>query len=46
MRFYVSGFRLIPDLIEFWKSGEHRLHERICYITTERGEWDHYYLYP
>lgn len=41
-----SGYRLIPDLFEFWKSGEHRLHERICYKKNEKGQWFHFYLYP
>lgn len=30
---YWSGYRIAPDLIEFWQGGEykHRIHERICY---------------
>ncbi|MGH7741639.1 MAG: pyridoxamine 5'-phosphate oxidase [Candidatus Eiseniibacteriota bacterium] len=26
-----GGFRLTPELIEFWQQGEHRLHDRIRY---------------
>jgi pyridoxamine 5'-phosphate oxidase len=40
-----SGFRLVPSLIEFWKRGEHRLHQRICFYKTKRG-WKMKYLYP
>lgn len=41
-----SGFRLIPNAIEFWKSGEFRLHQRIYYVKSENNDWDRYYLYP
>jgi pyridoxamine 5'-phosphate oxidase len=40
-----SGFRLVPDIIEFWKRREHRLHDRIRYQKTEEG-WSVQYLYP
>jgi len=33
-----GGFRLIPDLFEFWLDGQHRLHDRIVYTKVE-GEW-------
>jgi pyridoxamine 5'-phosphate oxidase len=31
--FYWSGYRVVPDLIEFWSGGDyrHRIHERTCY---------------
>lgn len=32
-----SGFRVIPDRIEFWRPGEARLHERTCYTRGEGG---------
>lgn len=40
-----SGFRLVPDSIEFWKRREHRLHDRTRYQKTEEG-WSVQYLYP
>jgi pyridoxamine 5'-phosphate oxidase len=39
------GYRLVPERIEFWKTGWHRLHERICYDKTSRG-WTRTLLYP
>jgi pyridoxamine 5'-phosphate oxidase len=40
-----SGFRLVPDRIEFWKGKPNRLHERHLY-TRERGGWKRETLYP
>lgn len=33
-----GGYRLIPAWLEFWQSGEYRLHDRICY-TLNDGKW-------
>ncbi len=33
-----SGYRVVPDRIEFWRALPHRLHERTCY-SLEDGEW-------
>ncbi len=40
-----SGYRLIPDRIEFWQTGWRRLHERICYCRSD-GDWIKTLLYP
>ena len=40
-----SGFRLIPDTIEFWSDRPHRLHERRLF-TRDGGEWREGLLYP
>ncbi|MGH7594767.1 MAG: pyridoxamine 5'-phosphate oxidase [bacterium] len=40
-----SGFRLIPERIEFWESRENRLHDRTVY-SHPNGEWRIEKLYP
>jgi pyridoxamine 5'-phosphate oxidase len=40
-----GGFRLDPDLIEFWHGSPTRLHRRLLYIKGERG-WSHQRLQP
>jgi len=40
-----SGFRVIPERIEFWESRENRLHDRVVYLK-ENGEWRTERLYP
>ena len=40
-----SGFRLIPDAIEFWSDRPHRLHERRLF-TRDGSEWREGLLYP
>jgi pyridoxamine 5'-phosphate oxidase len=39
------GYRVVPERIEFWKSGWHRLHERVCYDKTDEG-WTRFLLNP
>jgi pyridoxamine 5'-phosphate oxidase len=40
-----SGFRVIPERIEFWESRENRLHDRTVY-RREHGRWVREKLYP
>lgn len=40
-----GGFRLDPDLIEFWHGSPTRLHRRLLYIKGEDG-WEHRRLQP
>jgi pyridoxamine 5'-phosphate oxidase len=40
-----SGYRVVPDSIEFWREKASRLHERILYSKTEDG-WQSKRLYP
>ena len=40
-----SGWRLIPNEIEFWLDGENRIHERLKY-KYERNKWDKFLLSP
>ncbi len=40
-----GGFRLRPDVIEFWYAGDHRLHDRIVYTRTSDG-WSTQRLAP
>lgn len=42
-----SGFRLIPQEIEFWQDGEFRLHDRVRFSRTDLvGAWSRQRLYP
>ncbi len=40
-----TGFRILPDAIEFWTRGPHRLHERELFVRTRRG-WRRMLLQP
>ena len=40
-----SGWRLIPNEIEFWLDGEGRIHERLNYIRSN-DKWSKELLYP
>ena len=39
------GYRVRPDLIEFWYAGENRLHRRDCHAWHD-GRWQHRLLFP
>ncbi len=42
-----SGFRIIPETIEFWKDGANRLHDRVRFTRTlPDGPWGRQRLYP
>ena len=42
-----SGFRIIPTMIEFWKDGEFRLHDRVRFTRHNEGAaWESARLYP
>ena len=40
-----SGWRLLPEEIEFWLDGEGRIHERLNY-RKKNGRWEKELLYP
>lgn len=40
------GYRVIPDAIEFWSDGEHRLHQRRLFTRLSDGGWRDGLLYP
>jgi pyridoxamine 5'-phosphate oxidase len=40
-----SGFRVVPDRIEFWEDREHRLHHRRLFLPKGTG-WSESLLYP
>ncbi len=42
-----SGFRLIPETMEFWKDGANRLHDRVRFTRDlPNGTWSRQRLYP
>ena len=41
-----SGFRILPQTIEFWHNGAFRLHDRVVFSSKGDGGWDKTRLYP
>ena len=41
-----SGFRIVPQTIEFWHDRPFRLHDRLVFSLGEAGGWDKSRLYP
>ncbi|MFV3129610.1 pyridoxamine 5'-phosphate oxidase [Niveispirillum sp. KHB5.9] len=41
-----TGFRVVPDRVEFWQDREYRLHDRILFTREGEGEWAKGRLYP
>jgi pyridoxamine 5'-phosphate oxidase len=41
-----GGYRLVPERIELWHDGEHRLHDRFAYERTREGGWRRTRLAP
>jgi len=41
-----SGFRVIPEAMEFWKDGANRLHDRVRFVRDASGAWTRQRLYP
>lgn len=41
-----GGYRLIPDVVEFWESRPDRLHDRIEYQRQDDGSWTRRRLQP
>jgi pyridoxamine 5'-phosphate oxidase len=44
---YWKGFRVVPEVMEFWKDGANRLHDRVRFTRTlPNGGWSRQRLYP
>jgi pyridoxamine 5'-phosphate oxidase len=41
-----SGFRIVPQAMEFWHDRPFRLHDRIAFSRNAEGAWDKTRLYP
>ncbi|MFC6489860.1 pyridoxamine 5'-phosphate oxidase [Nitratireductor sp. GCM10026969] len=42
---YWSGFRIVPEMIEFWHDRPFRLHDRVVFKRAGKG-WEKVRLYP
>jgi pyridoxamine 5'-phosphate oxidase len=43
---YWTGFRVVPERIEFWSGRNARLHDREVYLSDGQGGWTIERLYP
>lgn len=34
-----GGYRVVPELFEFWQGRTSRLHDRLCYVRLPQGGW-------
>ncbi len=41
-----SGYRVVPQRIEFWYGADYRLHDRDLYERGDDGDWSKRKLYP
>lgn len=41
-----GGFRIVPELIEFWQGRSSRLHDRIVYKKIKGNKWKIFRLFP
>lgn len=41
-----GGYCVVPNRIEFWQGGAHRLHDRFVYRLLENGQWSIEQLQP
>jgi len=41
-----GGYRVIPNAIEFWQGGAHRLHDRYRFEKNNSGNWEFFRLAP
>lgn len=41
-----GGYRVVPEQIEFWQGGEHRLHDRFRYTLQDGSRWEIEQLQP
>ena len=41
-----GGYRVLPERIEFWQGGEHRLHDRFVYQRGAGRDWEIEQLQP
>ncbi len=43
---YWGGYRVVPNVIEFWQGRPNRLHDRILYRKRPDGTWSLGRLWP